>query len=395
MNTVLVFRAGALGDTIMATGVTRSLRKHYPRARIDFICSSGMEGLFRLTPWIDTAYGIRFRNLPWTIDPLKRRLLQRLNRTRYDLAVLLETHRGLASFFSKIRARARLALPAAGSASERHRGDAHTVVRHHAILWDAGILPREVCAPRLAVPRREKERASRLLADLGLDEARPIVGMHPGNSFRQRKRARRWLASKDSRSWPEEHWCDLLLALARASPGIQCVLFGSPWDRAVNERIMRRASRIEPDLGLVSTAGLTDLPLAAALMERFVVFVSTDSGPIHIAAAVGTPIVGLYGPTRFEETRPFCDERTARILKRDLPCQPCYGLSLQKQCKKAVCMESLAVAEVLNAIGELLQTPPPPGSRKGRPPPLDPAGTSGRPAEGALEERRLGDLEAR
>lgn len=348
-------RAGALGDTIMATGVTLSLRKQYPATRIDFICSSGMEDLFRLTPWIDAIYGLRFRNLPWTVDPLKRRLLQRLNGAGYDVAVLLETHRGLASFFSNIRARARLALPAAGTACERHRDHAHAVVQHHTILWDAGILPRELSAPRLAVPRSEKERVSRLLKDLGVDETRPIVGMHAGNSFRRRKRARRLFASRDTRSWPEEHWYNLLLALARIHPGIQCVLFGSSLDRAVNNRIVRRASSIEPHLRLVSTAGLTDLPLAAALMERFAVFVSTDSGPIHIAAAVGTPIVGLYGPTRFEETRPFCQQHTARLLKRDLPCQPCYGLPLQKQCKRAVCMESLTVTDVLHAIGHLLQ----------------------------------------
>jgi len=177
--------------------------------------------------------------------------------------------------------------------------------------------------------------------------------LHPGNSFRQRKKFRRWVQSRDLRSWPEDRWCSLIQTLHQCYADLQFVLFGSLWERMVNERILECLHCKEGNIQAASSAGLTDLPLSAALMERFHVFISTDSGPIHMAAALSTPIVGLYGPTRFEETRPFCDERLFRIVRKCLPCQPCYGKPLQKRCTENKCMHGIEISEVMSALEEL------------------------------------------
>lgn len=352
MRRALIFRTGALGDTILATGVALSLKQYYPEAHIDFLVSKGAEGLFSLIPWIDQTYVVRFRKIPWEFDPWKRRLLTALNLQGYDLAVLLETHRHFVRFFSKIKTAQRLSVPV-DTIPREGLSNVHTVVRYQQLLWDAGIVPKEVFPPKILVPHLEKERSLELLRGLGLDEKRPIVGLHPGNSFRQRKKVRRWIRSADMRSWPEARWCGLVHVLQEAYPGIQFVLFGSKWDRKVNDRILESVRNKDWRIQAASSAGMTDLALAAALMQRFDVFVSTDSGPIHMAAALGTPIVGLYGPTRYEETKPFCEESLVKVLKKDLQCQPCYGTPLQKQCKDALCMKAIEVSQVAEAVKQL------------------------------------------
>ena len=87
--------------------------------------------------------------------------------------------------------------------------------------------------------------------------------------------------------------------------------------------------------------------LAAALLERFSLFVSTDTGPLHMAAALRVPFVGLYGPTRFDETRPFPSEPVGTVLRHSLPCQPCYGTPDQRRCRDNVCMQGIEAREVV------------------------------------------------
>ena len=97
---------------------------------------------------------------------------------------------------------------------------------------------------------------------------------------------------------------------------------------------------------------MAPLPLAAALIKLLYLFITTDTGPLHMAAAVATPLIGLYGPTRYQETGPFCAEATAVVMLGSLPCQPCYGTPLQKTCKSNLCMQSISVQDVLNKIVE-------------------------------------------
>ncbi len=104
---------------------------------------------------------------------------------------------------------------------------------------------------------------------------------------------------------------------------------------------------------LADAAGRTDLTLAAALLRRFALFVSTDTGPLHMAAALRVPFVGLYGPTRFEETRPFPPDRAGVVLRQSLPCQPCYGTREQRRCRDNICMQRIEAGDVVQKAREL------------------------------------------
>jgi ADP-heptose:LPS heptosyltransferase len=178
------------------------------------------------------------------------------------------------------------------------------------------------------------------------------VGLHVGNSYLSRKVWRRKLGKTDLRSWPEGRWVELVAAMQEANSRIRFVLFGGPRDRKANDRLAGRLRSTLPGVPLASAAGMTDLPLAAGLLKRFSLFVSTDTGPLHMAAALRVPFVGLYGPTRYEETRPFPAEPVGTVVRGSLPCQPCYGTRDQRRCRDNICMERIEAGAVVEKARE-------------------------------------------
>ena len=352
LGRALLVRLGALGDTILASSVAGLLKKNFPGIKVDFLASAGLEGLFTMIPDVTEVCGVPFRRLPLAVHPVLRRRLRSLNQRGYDLAVLLETSPRFLPLLNAIRADQKLAL---GLPDERGRPaeGLPVPIRYQRLLWDRGIVAQEVCYPRLVVRKQDEERAFTLLSALGLDPSRPLIGLHPGNSFRTRKKWRRWLKKADLRSWPEKRWLDLVHGIHRFSGDVQFVLFGSAQDRPVNARIERNLRKDLPGLRIASSAGRTDLPLAAALLSRFSLFVATDTGPLHMAAALKVPLVGLYGPTRFEETGPFTDQPKASTIRRSMPCQPCYGGPLQRTCMSNRCMQEIRAEEVLQLIVQM------------------------------------------
>ena len=157
----------------------------------------------------------------------------------------------------------------------------------------------------------------------------------------------------DLRSWPEQQWLELTRKIHGASPDVQFVLFGSSQDRLVNGRIERSLRKDLPGLRMASSAGRTNLPLAAALLKRFSLFVATDTGPLHMAAALNVPLIGLYGPTRFKETGPFTDQAKVSTIRKSLPCQPCYGGPMQRSCRNNRCMQEIQAEEVMQLIFQM------------------------------------------
>jgi ADP-heptose:LPS heptosyltransferase len=174
-----------------------------------------------------------------------------------------------------------------------------------------------------------------------------------GNSYQARRVWRRKLGKTDLRSWPEERWAELVAAVHEVNDRIRFLLFGGPQDRKASERLAGRLRQALPAVALASAAGNTELSLAAALLERFSLFVSTDTGPLHMAAALRVPFVGLYGPTRFDETQPFPSEPVGEVLRLSLPCQPCYGTRDQRRCRDNICMQRIEAGDVVEKAREL------------------------------------------
>jgi ADP-heptose:LPS heptosyltransferase len=177
----------------------------------------------------------------------------------------------------------------------------------------------------------------------------PLVGLHAGYGPRRRKNDQ----EHRLRGWSAENFSALGRMLV--DRGFRLVLTGSGDDRALAERIARAL----PAGASRQLAGRTTVRQLAAVIRRTTVFVSVDSGPAHVAAAVGTPVVVLWGPGILEQTRPMSSRSPVKVVRYPVPCAPCYGTPLMKSCRQNICMQSISPAQALAAIEELAATLPP------------------------------------
>jgi lipopolysaccharide heptosyltransferase II len=208
----------------------------------------------------------------------------------------------------------------------------HLFEEFAAIVAAAGAPP-PGAAPRIAISAEARERAWRLLEARGARRGERFVAMSPGAAFGPAKR------------WPAERFADLGARVASHGAGV--VLVGSAADRPVTEDVARRiaaAAALPIDL-----TGATDIAALAAVLSIASVAVVNDSGPMHIAAAVGTPVVALFGSTNPDWTRPLDDRAAA--LRYPVPCSPCY----RRECPIGLpCFDGISVDRVLRAALERL-----------------------------------------
>jgi heptosyltransferase-2 len=184
-----------------------------------------------------------------------------------------------------------------------------------------------------AVRRRGAERLERAR----LDAAAPLVGLFPGAEFGPSKR------------WPWRRFAELATALRRARPELRQVILGGPREVWVGVRIHEESGKIHPLVG-------PDLDLGglAAVLSHLDVLITNDSGPMHLAAALGVPCVALFGPTDPERTAPSGPGH--RVLYTDRWCSPCFRRRcplLHHKCLRDIGVETVAEATlgVLAAAG--------------------------------------------
>lgn len=207
----------------------------------------------------------------------------------------------------------------------------HQVDRYQLLLCPFGFTAEEkIPVWHLASNGCAEEAVGRLLEEAGLLDGRPKVGLHVGAAF------------GPSKLWPLDRFASLCRALA--SEKIATVLLGPPSDREVGRRILEEAG--VPVASLIGRDTPETLP---ALLSRLDMFVSGDTGTAHLAAAMGTPVLALFGPTDPRLTRPLGPGH-ATVWKCP-PCAPCF---LSRCPADHVCMRSISAEEVFGRIQERL-----------------------------------------
>ncbi|HEY8393548.1 MAG TPA: glycosyltransferase family 9 protein [Thermaerobacter sp.] len=274
VRTILVVLLCPLGDTLFATPALRALRRRFPEAEITVLCWSSNEPLLRYNPHVNHVVACP-SGLDLAVFPL--RMLDR----RFDLGVGL-SHFGtwVTPFF---RAAERIGFHVLdtrrlGRLYGRPVSDARN---RHAIEYCLGVVAEVGARPdglhmELYTGPAEKARARELLAPL----RRPVVAMHAGADHFPAKR------------WPPERFAELAERLA-ARFGASVVLVGGPDDVPLSAEIARRVRAVP----LLDLTGRLPLLETAAVLERVDLMIGNDSGPLHMAEAVGTPVVGLFGPS--------------------------------------------------------------------------------------------------
>ena len=347
---ILVFAYHGLGNFIMYTPALKLLRERYPAARIDLQVgnNTGCEEVLAGSPLFDNIY-----NLP--ISAGVRAWLTRakaVRDTRYDLTINeFHSHSWpLALLIAASGAPFRLGHVTSPGWSRRFsrysfvfnlplamREDEHEIERYIDLMAVAGA---RAVAPSAAVTfihltDEDRAFARGFLEDGAGSVARTIIGFQPGTSPTMR-----W------KQWPIERYREVIGRIMADRPDSQIVLFGS----ASEEAMIR-----EVTAGLVGrislAAGKTSVKQVAALIEQCDLLVCNDSGLMHAAVAVGTPVAAIYGPTDFRRTAPLGDRHI--VIRHELPCSPCFRLEGDDQvhaCPHHDCLMTITPEEVLNVI---------------------------------------------
>ncbi|HEX2218058.1 MAG TPA: glycosyltransferase family 9 protein [Gemmatimonadales bacterium] len=289
---ILVSGSMGIGNAIMMEPLLRALREHYPQAHLAAAVErrSASLALLRWPGLVDEIVEVEGRNR-WT------RLVAglRLARRRWDLCIVRFNGAAyemvIAAIFGRIPWRAGhvtsgrfvssvdwlFNLPVTMGEFE------HEVDRYLGLAERLGHRPtRRV--PRLQITAADRAAGERVLAQLGARADRPLIAIQPGSSPHQT-----W------KRWPIVHWRELIRGLQGS--GFDVIAMGSVEERELIDEVCR-------DSGAFNAAGVCSLPEAAAVLERSELLVCGDSALMHLAAAVGTPVVGIFGPTDRTRTGP-------------------------------------------------------------------------------------------
>lgn len=336
-----MIRFSSLGDVILALPAARSLKAAFPGAEVCFLTRDAYRPLLEDQPGIDRV--IALEEAPPGVAGLVR-FCRRLG--AFDLAV--DLHRNLrsriclrataaASRISYRKDSLQRRLWAAGWMRERmEREGRHVIDRYLEPLRRLGRTP-AFTQPELVIAPAALEGARAFLRAAGVRDPERIAILFPG--------AR----------WPNKRWTvpgfAAVAARLREEFGLEPVLGGD----AADKEPVAEVARLIPG-GAVSAAGRTGLPELAAVLKLARIAVANDSGPAHLAAAVGTPVAVLFGPT--VEAFGFTPRGgRVRVVSRKLACRPCT-LHGGVRCPRGrrICLDEIAPDEVLTAIRELLQS---------------------------------------
>ena len=328
---VLVVAPSWIGDMVLAQPLLKLLHARHPGLALDVLAPRWTLPLLARMPEVRRAIESPFAHGDLKLGE-RRRLGRELAREGYGQAILLPNtfKSALTPFFAGIPCRT-------GYIGEmRHwllndvrKLDEQRLPQLAQRYAELGLPRGESFRPPLPTPSLRVDEAGRraVLARLGLDRGRPAAALCPGAEFGPAKR------------WPVRYFAELAHGLA--AHGCAVWLIGSQNDRQVGAEIEQAAGGICRNL-----CGETTLEEAIDLLASCALVVSNDSGLMHVAAALGRPLVALYGSSSPAYTPPLSAE--ARILKLDLPCSPCF----QRTCPLGHfnCMVQLTPDKVLAAV---------------------------------------------
>jgi heptosyltransferase-1 len=367
MIRVLVIKPSSLGDIIHAAGAVRAIASARPDVSVTWVANEEYAEFVRRFPGVSDVLAFPRRRMSWrrfpSCIPPTLRFLRSL-RDGFDLAVDLQ---GLqrSAFFARVSgAQERFGPRSArefGWIHYNRRVDVPASIVHaidrvnaiaRAVLRESRVLGLETPGSRVGNarnddiefdPRLEVGPEARESLAAHVDPARgDILAICPGT---------RW----ESKDWPRERWVRLLRLLRERRPELHPVLIGAPSERLANVAIVDSACVPVTDL-----TGSVDLWTTAALLERAACAVTLDSAPLHLAIAVGTPTVSLFGPTDPRRVGPRemddarADAPRHRVLRREeLTCLGCY----QRTCPlpERICLPGLEEHRVVDAIEEVIR----------------------------------------
>jgi lipopolysaccharide heptosyltransferase II len=343
---ILILKPSSLGDVIQALPVLRLLKLHWPEAEVFWWIDSALAPLLEGDP--DLAGIIRFERRRWGKPrhwPEMLRSIYRLRQHHFDLVIDLQCLARSAAFGWLARGNQLVGLD---EVREGARGFYDVAVPRksfhtHAVDWYLAVLP------RLGVPVHQSFVWLPPRPAIAADVKRKWPDAPPAGQS-----APIWIMVQPGARWPNKRWpveyfAELVRHLAHKHPNAAFAILGDKGDQLLGEIVSAGAPG-----RCLNLCGQTSLPEMVEWIRRGNLMVTNDSGPMHAAAALGKPLVALFGPTEPNRTGPY--GQLNHVLRLDLPCSPC----LKPRChfeKPDECLRALAAAQVLPHVLAKIQNP--------------------------------------
>jgi heptosyltransferase II len=342
---IVVVAPNWLGDAVMSLPAISDLHRHFPAARIVVAARRSVADLFRLVASVDAVITLHWGGRGWRRKALGEDV-RSLGGADADAVLLLPNSFATAwlawrsgiserwGYGSDMRARLLT------RAVRRPKGSMHQGAYYQHLVRGLGIQTGPL-EPSLTISDEATAAARQLLQQRGWDNQRPLVVLAPGAAYGT---AKRWIPAYVAR---------LIDDLVR--DGRTCVLVGSRADSPTTRNIRERVADVHRPQ-VIDVSGDTSLELLAATLAIAQACVSNDSGAMHLAGAVGTPLVALFGPTREFETAPLLRPGgRAEVLTHAVWCRPC----MLRECPiDHRCMTGIPPSRVLFSVNRLLGSDP-------------------------------------
>lgn len=345
---ILILKPSSLGDVVQALPVLRMLKRHWPASEVHWWIDSALNPLLEADR--DLSGTILFHRRRWVAPrywPEVIRSVRHIRRLAFDWVIDLQAlaRSGLLAWLARGRVTVGLDDWREGASAlydvRVPRPSPHT----HAVDWYLEVL-RVLGTP---VNWDIEWLPARPAAAAAVEQKWPADGhlwltLQPGA---------RW----PTKCWPVEHYVNLAGRLAAALPQARLAVLGGRADAELGRQISQGAPGRCLDL-----TGQTTLPEMVEWLRRSELLICNDSGPMHVAAALGKPVVAMFGPTDPRRTGPY--GQLDRVLQLKLPCVPC----LRKQCgqaKRLECLRAISPEQVLGAVLQRLAEGPVSGLQRG------------------------------
>lgn len=346
---ILIVKLSAIGDVVHTLPALNALRRYYPSAHISWLVEEAAANLLSGHPALDRVLVSRRKtwlkglaSAHWRQHAHEiRAFVHSLRDRHYDMVFDFQAALKGAALIALVRGRRKIGF---GHGLE-HQEFSHVVLNERipAVSMDIHALNRGlillkaagISCPnveyRLPITANHRLRADQILSEKGIGPDQAFVAINP-------------MAKWETKLWQKDKFARVA-DWVRTEFDLPVVFTGGPEDQSYINAISERMKTESANL-----SGRTDLMTLAALLQRAAIMITTDTGPMHISAAVETPTVALFGPTAPWRTGPYGEGH--RVLRAPMACSPCF----KRKCPcAAACMASIDVKQVMAAAADLLR----------------------------------------
>jgi len=338
-GSLLLIQLGDIGDVVLTLPAVRALHEHFPGAVIVAAVREKARDVMDDCPWVAEVLSINEASRS-PLDEIRYQwdFFARVRRFHFDLAVDVKAGNRSAILALLSGAKQRIGFYDRNGRLWQNRVFTHLVspggrpgrhmTEHYLGLMNAYGISTDRIWPEYHVPAERSRQVQRLFTERGVSSDRPVIAVQPFSLWKYKE----WNAAK---------YVQLINWLI-SDYNVSVVITGSAGERARAEEILAHCPRNTCNL-----AGETSIGTLAAVLKFCSLFIGVDSAGIHIAAAVGIPTVGIFGPSSISDWAPRGPRHI--MVYKDLPCLPCRNKGCDDS-EVSRCLEELTLDEVKNAV---------------------------------------------